>query len=79
MVAVQLDSIRQIQVKNGPSRGEEMAFLNVSDSTCALDCVIFPESWRSYKDLLTEGNTLMISGTLDKKKESFIVQKVWQI
>ena len=79
LVAVQLDSIRQIQVKNGPSRGEEMAFLNVSDSTCALDCVIFPESWRSYKDLLTEGNTLMISGTLDKKKESFIVQKVWQI
>ena len=31
------------------------------------------------RDLLTEGNTLMISGTLDKKKESFIVQKVWQI
>ena len=56
-----------------------VAFLNVSDSTCSLDCVIFPESWRAYKDLLTEGNTLMISGTLDKKKESFIVQKAWQI
>ena len=79
LVAVQLDSIRQVQVKNGPSRGEEMAFMSVSDSTCALDCVIFPENWRAYNDLLTEGNTLMLSGTLDKKKESFIVQKAWQI
>ena len=79
MVAVQVDSIRQVQVKNGPSRGEEMAFANLSDSTCSLDCVIFPESWRTYKDLFIEGNTLMISGTLDKKRDSFIAQKVWQI
>ena len=56
-----------------------MAFMSVSDSTCALDCVIFPENWRAYKDLLIEGNTLMLSGTLDKKKESFIMQKAWQI
>ena len=79
LVAVQLNSIRQIQVKNGPSRGEEMAFIGVSDSTCSLDCVIFPESWRAYKDLFTEGNTLMINGLLDKRKDSFIIQKAWQI
>ena len=79
MVAAQVNSSREVQIKNGPNRGDKMAFITVSDSTCAIDCVIFSENWRTYKDLLEEGNTVIINGSLDKRKESFVIEKVWQI
>ena len=56
-----------------------MAFVSVSDSSCSIDCVIFSEPWREYKDLLTDGNTVLINGNLDRNRDSFMIEKVWQI
>ena len=56
-----------------------MAFATVSDYSCAIDCVIFSDTWEEYRDLLLEGNTVMINGELDRAKESFMINKVWQI
>ena len=79
MLAVEIGELREIQIKNGRNRGDKMAFVSVSDNTCAIDCVIFSESWREYKDLLTDGNTVLINGNLDRNRDSFIIDKVWQI
>ena len=79
MLAVQIDSIREITIKNGKNRGAKMAFLSVSDSSCALDSVIFSDRWLKYKSVLFEGNTVMLHGNRDKDRNSLIVEKVWQI
>jgi DNA polymerase III alpha subunit len=81
MMAVQLDEVREHIIKNGNKKGQKMAFIKVSDSTCNLEGVIcFTEAWETYKDLLIEGNTVMIGGSRDKKNtDTLIVNKVWQI
>lgn len=79
LIAVQIDSLREVQIKNGRNRGSKMAFSTVSDYSCSIDCVMFSDAWEEYKDLMFEGNTVMINGELDKNKESFMIKKVWQI
>ena len=55
-----------------------MAFLSVEDGSATLDSVvIFPESYQKYKNVLFEGNTVIIMGkTSSKKDNSLIVEKV---
>ena len=79
MLAVEIGEVREVQIKNGRNRGDKMAFVSVSDSSCSIDCVIFSEPWREYKDLLTDGNTVLINGNLDRNRDSFMIEKVWQI
>jgi DNA polymerase III alpha subunit len=57
-----------------------MAFLSVEDSTCELDdVIIFPEALEKNKDLLYQGNTVLLSGSVEKKDDAFIIKKVSQI
>ena len=80
IVAVEINKIKQITTKNGKSAGSKMAFLTVSDSSCALDNVIcFPNQWEKNQGTLQELNTILLQGERDKRKGGFIVQKVWQI
>lgn len=81
LMAVQVDEVKEHVIKNGKKKGEKMAFIKVSDSTCAMDGIIlFPESWETCKDILIEGNTVMLCGNRDKKnKETLVINKVWQI
>ena len=57
-----------------------MAFLSVEDSTCELDdVIIFPEALEKNKDLLYQDNTVLLSGSVEKKDDAFIIKKVSQI
>ena len=58
-----------------------MAFLTVEDISGSSDSiVVFPETWESYKNLLIEGNTVLITGNIQSKdKTSVIVDKIKQI
>ena len=80
-LAIQINSIRTYKTKRGKNPGQLMAFLCVEDGTGSLDSVtIFPESYEKYRDLLTDGNTVLLSGEISKKdKKSMIVNKVSQI
>jgi len=81
MFGVEVQQFREVKTKKGKSAGQKMAFLTISDSSCALeDVVCFPETWREYGGLLTHGNTVIIQGERDNKKDSntLIVKKVWQ-
>jgi DNA polymerase III alpha subunit len=80
IIAGKLERLKEITIKNGKSIGQKMAFLTVSDSTCVLDSVtIFSEPYSKYKHLLLEGNNIMICGSRDSKRGSFLVDKVWQL
>ena len=62
-VLVQLESIRIIRTK----RGEQMAFLNVTDTQQRLDITLFPESYQRYSQSLREGGLYLISGTVQER------------
>ena len=56
-----------------------MAFIKVTDSTGAADLVIFPEEYIKYKDLLLDGNTLLIKLDRSRDKDTYIIKKCWQV
>ena len=80
-LAIQINSIRTYKTKKGKNPGQLMAFLCVEDGTGSLDSVtIFPECYEKHRDLLTEGNTVLLFGEISKKdKRSMIVNKISQI
>jgi len=81
MIAAQVDEVKEHEIRNGQKKGEKMAFIKISDSSCSIDSVIcFPESWVTVQDLFIQGNTVMVGGTRDKKNQgTFVVNKAWQI
>ena len=76
-IAVEVAVVKIIRTK----KGDWMAFLTVEDISGSSDSiVVFPEAWESYKDLLIEGNTVLITGNIQSKdKTSVIVDKIKQI
>ena len=77
----QINSIREYKTKNGKNPGQMMGFLSVEDGSASLDSVIiFPEAYEKHKDILLEGNTVMIIGQISTKKDnSLIINKVSQV
>ena len=59
-------------------RGEKMAFITIDDiDDLSCDVVIFPKSYISFKDILTEGNIIVIEGKCSD--DSFIADKIFDI
>lgn len=81
VLAVNINSIREYKTKKGKNPGQLMAFLAVEDSSGELDSVtIFPEAYKEHRDVLVEGNTVLINGEVSKKDStSIIVNKASQI
>ena len=80
VLAVAIKGAREYKISRGQSKGKNMGFLTVEDASCELDNVIcFSEEWGENKHLLYEGNTVLMTGERSKKKDSLIVQKVFQI
>ena len=79
-VAANVNRISNYKVKKGKTKGKTMSFLTIEDETCCLDSVIvFPEARKKYQYVLYEGNNLMFCGSVDKKDNSFIVNKIHEI
>ena len=79
-IAVSIASIREYETKKGKNAGSVMAFLSVEDSSGSLDVTAFPEDYSKHKNLLTEGNTVLINGTVSSRDgNSLILNKVSQI
>jgi DNA polymerase-3 subunit alpha len=76
ILAVNVEEVKEHMAKNK----SEMAFLKVSDITGVLESVVvFSDQWKQYKNMLVQGNTVLLFGKRDKSKESFLVNKVFQI
>lgn len=81
VLAVEVRRVHEVKTKRGKTPGKKMAFIGVSDSSCAMDdIVVFPDQWKEYGGLLHEDNTVLIQGENGSKKgDSFKIKKVWQI
>jgi DNA polymerase-3 subunit alpha len=77
IVAVVIKKIREHKTKNG----DLMAFMSVEDDSAELEnVVVFPDIYEQNKDIMYEQATVLISGKIqDKKRNSFIVDKVFLI
>lgn len=81
-IAVEIIDCREYKVKNGKNKGNKMGFLSVQDESAKLEnVVIFTSSYEKYKNLLKEGNTVLIVGKPSDKEgqDSFIANVIRQI
>ena len=80
-LAVKLNDIREYKLTKGKSEGKFMAFIMAEDHSGELDSItVFPEEFAQYKKLLFTGNTVLLFGEVQEKKDkSFIVKRAVQI
>lgn len=80
-MAVKISRSNEYKIKKGQSEGRSMCFLTVEDGSGSIDSVIlFPDDYENFKGLLFKGNTVLLIGEIEKRKElSFIVKNVIQI
>jgi len=80
LIAGLVDKVNEIKTKTGTNPGQLMAFVTFSDNSgCINSGVCFPDSYLENKRLLVEGNHVMLRGIRGKQKDSFIINKVFQI
>lgn len=81
MLGVEVQEVREFKTKSGKNPGSKYGRLTVSDGTCALEAVAWPEVWKEYSHLLNvQGNMLIVQGERDfKDKESttLIIKKAF--
>ena len=84
-MAVTVNEVKRYTVKKGKAIGLEMAFLCVEDTTGTMDSVtVFSDQWDSNKNILYEGNNVILVGQDSKKKryqldDGFIVNEVIEL
>lgn len=78
VLGVEVTHVHLTKTKKGKKPGSSMARLTITDGTCSVEAVAFPEEWKEYAHLLREGNTVILQGERDRKEGSFIVKKAWQ-
>ena len=79
-VAANINRLNNHTIKKGKSEGKTMSFLTIEDESCSIDNVIvFPEARDKYQFILYEGNNLLFCGKVDKKDNSFIIDKIHEI
>ncbi|MFC0473269.1 DNA polymerase III subunit alpha [Halalkalibacter kiskunsagensis] len=73
-VAGLLSQVRRIKTK----KGDAMAFAVVTDESGGSELVIFPRTWDKIKDLVTEGELILVEGRYDHTREQtqLIVEKI---
>lgn len=78
LLAGEIDSINIVKTKTGKSKGMDMAFISISDSTGSLDSVIcFAEQYKQFKNVLFDGNIIIVKGQKSKTRDGLIVEKVF--
>lgn len=79
IVGIEIKDVNVIKTKRGANPGQEMAFVKIADNTGSVDTVIFPEEYRTFKDILSVNNTAIIKLEPSKQKDSMIIKKAWQV
>lgn len=80
VLAVELQAVKVIKIKNGQSCGRQMAFLTAADNSGVLeDITVFPDTLDKTKKLLQIGNTVLLKGKRDYKRGCMIVDEAYQI
>lgn len=78
ILAGEIDRIHVVKTKNGTSKGQEMAFVSITDTTGSLDSVVcFAEQYKKYRHVLFDGNIIIIKGKKTKGKDGLVVEKIF--
>lgn len=78
IVGGEIDYINITKTKSGKNPGLEMAFVTLVDNTGSLDSVVFfPDQYREYRNVLFQGNVIIIKGNRSKTGDSLIVEKCY--
>ena len=74
VLAVIINAVRTIQTKNN----ETMAFVTVSDFSGSSDAVVFPRTYREFKDLINPDICLAVKATVNTRngEKSFILERM---
>ncbi len=68
-IAATISEVKKYITKKGKMAGVEMAFMCIEDHTGTLDTVtVFAEKWKEYKNVLYEGNNVILVGQNSKNK-----------
>lgn len=78
-VVAEIDSCNVIKTKRGKNPGQDMCFIKISDSYGSTDCVMFPDEYAEYKNLLTNGRVLMFNGQKSKKDQTPVIKKCFVV
>lgn len=65
IVAGMVSNIRIVHTKNG----DQMAILLVEDLHGFITCVLFPRTWKQYKDIVDEDRVLIFKGKIDVRRD----------
>ncbi|MBI3397247.1 DNA polymerase III subunit alpha [Candidatus Woesebacteria bacterium] len=61
--------VSEIRIVVTKKTASEMAFVKIEDATGFLDLVIFPNSFKQYREILVERKVLVVSGKLDSRND----------
>lgn len=69
---INISELKKIRTR----KGEEMAFLAISDQSGDMDAVVFPNVFKRFAGVLQKGNIVIIEGKIEIREESkqFIIQ-----
>jgi DNA polymerase III alpha subunit len=74
----EIDFINVTKTKTGKTKGSEMAFVTITDTTGTVDSIVFfPEKYKEYKNLLFSGNIVIVKGNKSKNGDGLIVEKAY--
>ena len=77
LLAGEIVAVRPIITRNGKS----MAQVELEDSSGSVRCVVFPDAWQEYGNLLREDAVVFLSGSVDRSNDQvgLIVREVTAI
>jgi DNA polymerase III alpha subunit len=71
-IACEIIRLKETTIKNGNDKGKKMAFITIADDTASLECVAFAGIYEKNKDVLFEGNTIVVGGFPSKKNDKVL-------
>ena len=78
IIGGEIDNINFTKIKKGKSKGEDMAFVTISDTTGSIDSIVFfPEKLKTYKQILFAGNVIILAGSRSKNSDGLVVEKAY--
>ena len=78
IIGGEIDYINITKTKTGKNPGSEMAFLTLIDNTGSIDSIIFfPDKYKEYKNLLFNGNIIIVKGNKSRTGDGLVVEKAY--
>jgi len=72
--------VSEVKIKS-TRNGEKMAIIKIEDEKTSLRALVFPDLYRQYMHILTEGTMLWFKGEVDKEEEkvNFLIEDISEL